>query len=69
MKEYIEQRARMLGVPKEIEVSYIEASKQLRIGLKYYYIGDDYVDEDIYHAVRDWLECHLRSTEYRQERG
>lgn len=65
MKEYIEQRARLLGVPKEIEVSYIETSGQLRIGLKFYYIDSDYMDEDIYHAVRDWLECHLRSTEYR----
>lgn len=69
MRKYIESKAHALGVPKDIEVRYEPVSKQLRIGLKYYYIDDEYIDEDIYQAVRDWLEYHLRLIEYRPERG
>lgn len=56
MREYIENRVHILGVPKDIEVRYEPVSKQLRINLSHYYINSEHVDEDVYHAVREWLK-------------
>lgn len=55
LEEYIESYTYSLGISKNIDVHYIESSKQLKIDWKYYYIDEYHIEHDVQKAVQNYL--------------